>query len=92
MSREGAGWCGGRRDYAAGDGPAQDHELGVQRQLADELTVAGAGRDHREVTRLGRRRNASTAASTAAGSSVRHSATVVWPVRSMRMSRDMDRW
>ena len=34
---------------AAGDRQAQDHEVGVDRQLADLLGLAGPGRDHREI-------------------------------------------
>src|SRR5215470_2960883 len=39
----------GAPGLAAGDRQAHDHELGVDRQLADLLGLALAGRDHAEV-------------------------------------------
>ena len=75
---------------ASGDRPAEDHDRCVERQLAHLLGVALALRDDREVALIELRRGTPPPRPrTLAGSSAVHSASVVWPVWSIRMSRDI---
>lgn len=86
---------GGRRrrrraqGSASDDLAAQDDEVGVERKLAHLLGAAGAVRHQAEVAPIELGSESVAAASALNESLAVHSATVVWPLWSILMSRDM---